>query len=154
MTATEPAPAGDLVLKPCSRAFFVYYVAIAIFVFGPRINPNVRILGLFDFSAALGAVLGLLVLALVVYMRFGREYRLTPRGAMTVWRWPAPRQQEIAWKDLGEVQVRRGLTQTILKVGNIYLEDKSGGTNMLWFGLPNPKEIKEEIEKRRQGGSQ
>jgi hypothetical protein len=148
MAKQEEVPAG-LVIKPCGRAFFVYYVAIAIFLLGPRINPNVRVFGLFDFSVALGTVLGLLVLGVVVYMKFGREYRLTAKGVMTVWRWPSPRQQEIAWESLGEVQVRRGLTQTILKVGNIFLQDKSGGANLFWFGLPNPKEIKEEIEKRR-----
>lgn len=147
MSAKQTPP--EQVLVPCSRAFFVYYVAMAIFVFGPRFNPNVRVFGLFDFSVALGTVLGLIVLALVVYMKFGREYRLTPRGVMTVWRWPSPREQEITWANLGEVRVRRGLIQTILKVGNIFMQDKSGEVNLLWFGLPNPKEIRDEIERRR-----
>jgi hypothetical protein len=145
----KPATPPEQVLVPCARAFFVYYVAMAIFLLGPRFNPNVRVFGLFDFSVALGTVLGLLVLGLVVYMKFGREYRITSRGVMTVWRWPSPRQQEITWANLAEVQVRRGLTQTILRVGNIFLQDKAGGPNMLWFGLPNPKEIKEEMERRR-----
>jgi hypothetical protein len=149
MPEQDTAKPQDLVLVPCARAFFVYYVAIAIFLLGPRFNPNVQVFGLFHFSVALGTVLGLFVLGLVVYMKFGREYHITPRGVMIVWRWPSPRQQEIAWENLGEVQVRRGLIQTILRVGNIFMQDKSGGATMLWFGLPNPKEIIDEIEKRR-----
>ncbi|HEY9073461.1 MAG TPA: hypothetical protein VIN67_04945 [Desulfobaccales bacterium] len=141
-------PKGE-VIKPCSRAFFVYYVAIAILLFGPRINPDIRIFGVFHFSLAVGTVMGLLVIALVVYMKWGREYRITPRGLVTNWRWPSPRQQEITWENLGEVLVRRGLTQSMLWVGNLLIKDKSGGTEMFWFGLANPKEIKDDIERRR-----
>ena len=149
MSEKAAAPATGQVIKPCSRAFFVYYVAIAIFLFGPRINPDVRIFGVFHFSLAVGTVMGLLVIALVVYMKWGREYRITPRGLVTNWRWPSPRQQEITWENLGEVLVRRGLTQSMLWVGNLLIKDKSGGTEMFWFGLANPKEIKDDIERRR-----
>jgi hypothetical protein len=45
--------------------------------------------------------------------------------------------------------VRRGLTQTLLQVGNLLIKDVSGGPEMFWFGLANPKEVKEEIERRR-----
>ena len=139
----------EVVIKPCGRAFFVYYVAIAIFLLGPRLNPEVRIFGMFHFSLAVGTVLGLLALALVVYMKWGREYRITSRGVVTVWRWPSPRQQEITWQNLGGVLVRRGLIQTILRVGNLSIQDKSGGPAMFWFGLANPKEVKDDIERRR-----
>ncbi len=147
MADREAAPA--VVIKPCGRAFFVYYVAIAICLLGPRLNPNVRLFGNFYFSATLGTVLGLIIIALVVYMKMGREYRITPRGVVTFWRWPSPRQQEITWGNLGEVLVRRGLTQTILRVGNLLIQDKAGGPAMFWFGLANPKEIKDDIERRR-----
>ncbi|MCL4500337.1 MAG: PH domain-containing protein [Deltaproteobacteria bacterium] len=148
MAAAEKAPA-EIVIKPCARAFFVYYVAIAIFLLGPRFNPEVQIFGLFNFSVALGTILGLLVIAAVIYLKFGREYRITPKGLITVWRWPSPRQQEIAWVNLGDVLLRRGLIQTILHVGNLMIQDKSGGPQMFWYGLPNPKEIQAEIERRR-----
>ncbi len=148
MPKNETAPA-EVVIKPCGRAFFVYYVAIAICLLGPRINPNLRLFGDFYFSATLGTVLGLIIIALVAYLKVGREYRITPRGVTTAWRWPSPRQEEIAWPDLGEVLVRRGLTQTILKVGNLIIQDKSGGPAMFWFGLADPKEVKAEIDRRR-----
>ena len=139
----------DLVIKPCGRAFFVYYVAIALCLIGPRINPDVWIFGVFHFSLAVGTVLGLIIIALVAYLKLGREYRITARGVVTAWHWPAPRQQEIAWENLGEVLVRRGLIQTILRVGNLTLKDKSGAPEMFWFGLAYPKEVKDLIEGRR-----
>jgi hypothetical protein len=147
--ANKEEASAELVIKPCRRAFLVYYVAIAIFLLGPRLNPDVRIFGLFHFSVAVGTVLGLLVIALVIYLKMGREYRITPRGVMTVWRWPSPRRQEISWENLGDVLMRRGLTQTILRVGNLIIQDKSGGPEMFWFGLSDPKEIQAEIERRR-----
>jgi hypothetical protein len=149
----QVAAPTEVVIKPCGRAFFVYYVAIAICLIGPRINPDVRFFGLFHFSLAVGTVLGLIIIALVAYLKLGREYRITSRGVVLVWRWPAPRQQEIAWENLGEVMVRRGLIQTILKVGNLIIRDKTGEPDMFWFGLPNPKEVRADIEQRRAQGT-
>ncbi len=149
MAEKAMAPAPEKILVPCSRAFFVYYVGIVIFLLGPRLNPEVRIFGVFHFSVAVGTLLGLVLIALVVYLKLGREYRLSPQGLATRWRWPSPREQEIAWENLGEVLLRRGLTQSILRVGNLVIEDKSGGPEMFWFGLANPKEVKEEIDRRR-----
>jgi len=142
-------PAPEEILVPCGRAFFVYYVGIVIFLLGPRLNPEVRIFGVFHFSVAVGTLLGLALVALVVYLKLGREYRLSPQGLATRWRWPSPREQEITWENLGEVLLRRGLIQSILRVGNLVIEDKSGGPEMFWFGLANPKEVQEEIERRR-----
>ncbi len=149
MAAMEAASSGELIIKPCGRAFFVYYVAIAICLLGPRINPEVRFFGVFHFSAAVGAILGLLLIVLVIYLKLGREYRITPRGVMLLWRWPAPRQQEITWQNLGDVLMRRGLTQSIFRVGNLIIRDKAGGPEMFWFGLADPKEVQAEIKRRR-----
>jgi len=149
MAEKEMTPAPEEILVPCGRAFFVYYVGIVIFLLGPRLNPEVRIFGVFHFSVAVGTLLGLALVALVVYLKLGREYRLSPQGLATRWRWPSPREQEITWENLGEVLLRRGLIQSILRVGNLVIEDKSGGPEMFWFGLANPKEVQEEIERRR-----
>ncbi len=139
MSASHPPK--SLVWRPCHRAFFVYYVAMAIFFFGPLINPEVGL------SPRLGFVLGLMVAAAVAY-QWTQEYRLTEKGLSKIRRWPA-RRQEIAWENVGEIQVRRGFTQTMLRVGNVSIQDKSGGPLMFWFGLSNPKEVKEIIEKNR-----
>lgn len=149
MAEKEMRPAPEEILVPCSRAFIVYYVAIVIFLLGPRLNPDVWIFGVFHFSVAVGTLLGLALVALVVYLKLGREYRLGPRGLATRWRWPSPREQEVTWENLGYVLLRRGLIQSILRVGNLVIEDKSGGPEMFWFGLANPKEVQEEIKRRR-----
>jgi hypothetical protein len=135
--------AAELIFTPCGRAFFVYYVAMALCFLGPRINPDVGL------PVWLGTVLGLILVAAVVYMKWGQEYRITSQGVVKISRWPSPRRQEISWTGLGEVLVRRGLTQTLLQVGNLLIKDVSGGPEMFWFGLANPKEVKEEIERRR-----
>jgi len=143
MAATEPASSGDLVFKPCARAFFVYYVAMALVFLGPRLNPEVGL------PVWLGTVLGFIVVAAVIYMKYGQEYRGTSQGVVKITRWPSPRRQEIPWENLGEVVVLRGLTQSMLQVGNLAFTDKSGGPSIFWYGLLNPKEVKELIEEKR-----
>lgn len=143
MPENEISTTGDLVFKPCARAFFVYYVAMALVFLGPRLNPEVGL------PVWLGTILGLIIVAAVIYQKYGTEYQVTTRGVARVWRWPAYRRQEIAWEHLGEVMVLRGLTQTMLRVGNLALTDKSGGPDMFWFGLINPKEIKTLIDEKR-----
>ena len=143
MTATEPTASGDLVFKPCARAFFVYYVAMALAFLGPRINPEMGV------PVWLGTLLGFMVVAVVVYRKYGQEYVVTVRGVAKIKRWPSPQRQEIAWENLGEVMVLRGLTQTMFQVGNLALVDKSGGAEMFWFGLANPKDVKGQIDRKR-----
>jgi hypothetical protein len=143
MAANEISPAGDLVLKPCARAFFVYYVAMAVVFLGPRINPEAGL------PVWLGTLLGFVVLAAMIYKQFGTEYHVSSRGVARVRRWPSPDRQEIAWENLGEILVLRGLTQSLLPVGNLGFTEKTGGAGMFWYGLPNPKDVKEMIERKR-----
>jgi hypothetical protein len=143
MAEKEIPPSGDLVFKPCGRAFFVYYVAMALVFLGPRINPEVGL------PVWLGTVLGFIVLAAVIYMKYGQEYHVTSQGVAKVTRWPSPRRQEIAWENLKEVLVLRGLTQSLLQVGNLAFQDKTSGPQMFWYGLANPKDVKALIEGKR-----
>ena len=149
MSENEIPASGDLVFKPSARAFFIYYVTIAICLIGPRINPDVWLFGIIHFSVPVGTVLGLLVIGIVVYLKANREYRVTSRGVVRVWNWPSPREQEIAWENLGEILVLRGLTQTILQVGNLAFRDKAGERKLFWYGLLNPKDVKDLIERKR-----
>lgn len=143
MAENEIPTSGDLVFRPCARSFFVYFVAMALVFLGPRINPEVGL------PVWLGTVLGFIVLAAVIYMRYGQDYRVTSQGVAKVVRWPSPRRQEIAWKDLDEILVLRGLTQSLLHVGNLSFSDKSGGPEMFWFGLSHPKDVKILIDEKR-----
>ncbi len=129
------------VWRPTARAFFVYYVAMAVFFLGPLINPEAGI------PPWLGFFLGVIVVAAVLY-QWNQEYHLTDRGLSKVWRWPE-RRQDISWQDVGEIQVTRGFTQTMLRVGNIRILAKAEGAEMFWFGLSNPKEVKDIIERDR-----
>jgi hypothetical protein len=129
------------VWRPCARAFFVYYVAMAIFFFGPLINPEAWL------SPRWGLILGLMVMAAVAY-QWNQEYHITQEGLSKIWRWPQ-RRHDIPWESVGEVVVRRGLTQTLLRVGNVFIKDNTGGPAMFWFGLDDPKEVKDIIESRR-----
>ncbi len=139
----ETSTSGDLVFRPCARAFFVYYVAMALVFLGPRLNPEVGL------PVWLGTILGLIVVVAVIYQMYGTEYHVTSQGVARVWRWPSPRLKEIPWEHLGEVMVLRGVTQTVLQVGNLALPDKSGGPEMFWYGLANPVDVKDQIDKKR-----
>ena len=143
MAGNEIPASGDLVFKPSARAFFVHYVAMFLVFVGPRRNPAGGL------PVWVGTLLGLIVLAAVIYQKYGQEYRVTSRGVVRVWRWPSPREQEIAWENLEEILVLRGLTQTILQVGNLAFRDKAGGPEMFWYGLLNPKDVKALIDRKR-----
>jgi len=129
------------VFRPARRAFFVYYVALGLCFFGPSINPEVGV------PVWLGICIGLVVAAAVGYM-WSQEYQITDRGVAKAWRWTKGR-QEIPWENLGEVQVLRGLVQSLLRVGNLRIKARAGDEEMFWFGLANPKEVQACIEQRR-----
>ncbi|MBM4283695.1 MAG: hypothetical protein FJ128_00380 [Deltaproteobacteria bacterium] len=142
MTENKTASAESRVWRPCTRAFFVYYVAMAIAFFGPLINPAVGV------PVWLGWLVGLLIAVGVAYHLFGQEYRATPRGLMKVWRWP-PQEELLPWENVGAVTIRRGLTQTLLQVGNVVVSRRQGGEEMFWYGLTHPKEVKAALEEMR-----
>jgi hypothetical protein len=143
MADNEISPSGDLIFKPSARAFFVHYVAMFLVLVGPRLNPAVGV------PIWLGTLLGLIVLAAVIVQKYGTEYRVTSRGVARVKRWPTLQEQEIAWENLGDILVLRGLTQTVLQVGNLAFRNKAGDSEMFWYGLLNPKDVKDLIEGKR-----
>lgn len=134
--------ARDEVFRTSARAFFVYYVAIGLCFLGPQVNPQ---MGLPTWA---GLVVGWFLLLVVIYKRFLVEYRVTPRGLAKVWRFPA-RIWELPWKDLGGVWVHRGLVASLFMVGNVIIRDVSGGPEMVWYGLADPKSVKAVIELRK-----
>jgi hypothetical protein len=129
----------EAVWRPTYRAFFVYYVAIAVAVFGPSINPAVGV------PPWLGLVAGLLVFALVGLRKFGQEYRASPRGLKRINFWPAG-EEDLAWPEVGEVTVQRGLTQTLLNTGTVVIQDKQGVPKIVWERLADPQGVKAALE--------
>ena len=132
----------EAVWRPSPRGFLVYYVAIAVAVFGPLINPEAGL------PPWVGLVAGLLVLAAVIIQKFGQEYRATSSGIKRVGFWPA-REEEIPWTEVGEIRLQRGLTQTLLQVGNLVILDKQGVPRLTWERLANPQGVKSALEARR-----
>jgi hypothetical protein len=132
----------EAVWRPSIRAFFVYYVAIAVAVFGPLINPAVGV------PPWAGLVIGLLVLGLVFLRMFGQEYRATPTGLRRVSFWPAV-EESLAWPEVGQITVQRGLTQTLLNTGTVIFHDKQGAPKLMWERLADPRGVKAALEARR-----
>jgi hypothetical protein len=132
----------EAIWRPSYRAFFVYYVAIIVAVFGPLINPQV---GLYPY---VGFVIGLLVFAVFILGKFGQEYRATARGLKRVGFWPA-KETEITWPEVGEIFIQRGLTQTLLNTGNVVVRDKQGAPRLCWERLADPQGVKAALEARR-----
>lgn len=125
-------------------AFYLYYVAIAICWLGPRLNPSFA--ERLFLSPELGLLLGLLLLGGVLYLKFGQYYEMDDQGVKIIWRYPA-RQRLLRWSEIDTIKVRAGLTQTILRVGNIAIQPKGGGEEMLWYGLESPKLVKSWLER-------
>ncbi len=132
----------EAVWRPSPRGFLVYYVAIALAVFGPRINPEAGL------PPWLGLLVGILLLGAVIVQKFGQEYRATSRGLKRVGFWPA-KEEEIPWPEVGEIKLQRGLTQTLLQVGNLVILDKQGVPRLTWERLANPQGVKSALEARR-----
>jgi hypothetical protein len=132
----------EAVWRPSTRAFFVYYVAIAVAVFGPLINPEAGL------PPWVGLVVGLLILAAVILLKLGQEYRATSRGLKRVGFWPA-KEEELPWPEVGEIRLQRGLTQTLLQVGNLVILDKRGVPQLAWERLADPQGVKNALEARR-----
>lgn len=143
MASRESVISQDLVFHSPTRAFFVYYVAMALVFFGPRLNPEAGL------PIWLGTILGFIIVIGVIYLKYSIEYRITPQGLVKIAQWPSVRQQLIPWERLGEVTVTRGLVQSLLQVGNLSISETSGSSPMFWYGLGRPQEVKEMIEARR-----
>jgi hypothetical protein len=138
----QSAISREAVWRPSYRAFLVYYVAIAVAVFGPQINPAVGV------PPWVGFILGLAVLAALALRKFGQEYRATPQGLKRVSFWPAV-EEEVAWPEVGEIKVQRGLTQTLLNAGNVIIHDTKGRPRLNWERLADPKGVKAALETRK-----
>ena len=144
----EKAPEASVtVLEPAWRSFFVYYVAIFICWFGPHLNPEFA--ARLWLSPNLGLALGIILLAGVVYMKWGSEYRLTATGVQKVRRSP-PAREELAWDQIARLEVQRGLTHTLLDIGNIAIKPRQGlGSEIVLTGVSHPKLVKELMENLR-----
>ncbi|AEB10228.1 hypothetical protein [Desulfobacca acetoxidans] len=145
MNQSERHPDTKKVFTTSWRAFYLYYLAIAICWFGPQLNPDFADqLGL---SPAIGLVLGTLLLAGVWYLKWGQEYAADSEGVMKIWHYPR-RREIVPWPDIAAIKIRCGLTQTLLGIGNIVIQKRqSADKEIVWYGMKNPKQIKTYLER-------
>ncbi|MFP3867064.1 MAG: hypothetical protein ACLFUU_02750 [Desulfobacteraceae bacterium] len=135
------------VLSPSWRAFLVYYVAIALCVLGPYLNPQFsQQLGL---TPQRGLIIGIILLLGVFYLKWNQEYHISPQGISRIRRFPA-QLERLAWTEVDQIEMRRGLTQTLLRVGNVIVKPQSADKSVIMlYGIEHPKEIKELMERAR-----
>ena len=55
----------------------------------------------------------------------------------------------MAWPEVGEIKVQRGLTQTLLNTGAVVIQDKQGAPKLVWERLADPQNVKAALEARR-----
>lgn len=144
--STQATEVPEGVWRPSARAFLVYYVALALAVLTPIVNPEAGI------PLWLGLALGLAVAAAVFYQWRGQEYRATTRGLKKVAFWP-PQEEEILWREVGDIKVQRGLTLALLNAGNLVIMDKTGTPRLCWERLADPQGVKAALEARRDAES-
>jgi hypothetical protein len=145
MNTSENRAVPSRILTSSWSAFYLYYLAIAICWFGPHLNPTFA--AKIFLTPAVGFILGLLLVGGVLYLRYGQQYEMDTAGVRTNWRYP-PREQLIRWQDIDKIQVRAGLTQTLLGIGNIAIKPRQG-EEMIWYGIESPKLIKTFLERGR-----
>lgn len=142
MVSGQASGAAEGVWRPSARAFLVYYVALALAVLTPVVNPEAGI------PFWLGLILGGAVLAAVCYQLFGQEYRATSRGVKKIAFWPH-QEEELLWWEVGDIKVQRGLTQALLNAGNLVFLDKTGNPRLCWERVADPQGVKAALEARR-----
>ncbi|MGQ9920104.1 MAG: hypothetical protein ACUVRZ_02120 [Desulfobacca sp.] len=143
MTHQERQPQPKKIFTTSWAAFYLYYVAIAICWFGPQLNPEfaARIF----LSPTLGMLLGLILLGAVLFLRFGQHFEMDAEGVRRIQRYPA-REELLRWHEIRAIAVCSGLTQTLLRVGDVVIQPHEG-ENMVWYGLESPKAVKNLLER-------
>ncbi|MBI4774777.1 MAG: PH domain-containing protein [Deltaproteobacteria bacterium] len=129
--------------RPAWSSYFVFYTAAALFILGPSLNPDYapyRVQGLF---------VSALILVFVVLRRSTTLYAWKENGFTVNNGIPRGRDEEIPYGNISEVELRRGLTQRMLGIGNVALHLKSPeGRVRVLYGVRNPVQFKERLIQR------
>ena len=134
---SHPVP---FTFRPAWLSYFVFYTAAAIFIFGPMLNPeyaSYRVQGLF---------VAALILVFVVLRRTTTLYSWRENGFTVNNGIPHAKDEEIPFPNISEVELRRGLTQRVLGIGNVALHLKSPpGQVRILYGIRSPVQFKERL---------
>lgn len=143
----QDSPMKTISFSPSWRSFFTYYVMIFLCWFGPQLNPEFsRQLSL---TPELGLVLGIVLLLAVCYQKWGQNYYISPEGVKKIRRFPAV-EEELSWDEVDKIEMHRGLTQSLLGIGNIvFKRGDAARKEMVFYGVFNPNDIMSLIERER-----
>ena len=123
--------------RPSWQSFGVYFLGAVIFAVGPVINPEARI------SPALSQLLCTLFLGFILVKRFTTIYKLDHEKISALLTFPSSRTRQAPLDQIRRIDLRRGLTQRLLKVAHvhIYIEGKEEPAVKI-FGVPQPDQFK------------
>lgn len=126
------------VFRPAWQAFGVYFFGAALFIFGPWINPEAPI------SPALANLVATCFLAFIFVKRFTSLYGVTAQEVSVSTTFPTRRAISVCIADITRVDLRRGLSQRMLKVAHVWIYQKGGEEPSLkLFGVPEPEKFKQ-----------
>jgi len=139
MTA-HPVP---FTFRPAWSSYFVFYVAAALFILGPMYNPE------YAPYRVQGLVVSALILAFVVLRRSTTLYIWKEDGFLINNGIPHSRDEEIPFGNISTVELRRGLTQRMLGIGNVALHLKSPeGQVRVLYGVRAPVQFRDRLAQR------
>lgn len=124
--------------RPHWRAFAVYFFGVLVFWGGPLINPEAAI------NPALSELIGTAFLAFIFVKRYTSIYRLSTEALEVETSMPRQRRALVPVKDITRIDLRRGLTQRIMRVAHvhIYVGGEAAPAAKL-FGVPDPDDFKQ-----------
>lgn len=130
-----------LIIKPHWRAFGVWYLAVILFALGPGQNPDAPISGL------QGLIIAALIAAAIAFHALTSRLEFSAEGLNKSGGLISRKRQSMAWSDLKEVKLQRGMIHTALGVGVLVFVPKSSKGELIKFwGATEPKKIKARAE--------
>lgn len=156
---------NNIALHPAWRAFWGWHVLLVVAAIA-TLNPYFFLNGVMRISAEnvdaiahwgmlpmlslIGAILMATAIIYSTYGYFANRYYLTPVILETragIWAQDAKR---IEYRHIRSVNVRRGVIERILGIGNIEVSTAAtDGGDLVLFGVSNPLRVQEEIERRK-----
>jgi hypothetical protein len=135
--AEFPEPKAYREFRPAWQSFAVYFFGAAVFLGGPVVNPQAVI------RPALSCFLAFCCLAYILLLRFGRRYRLEGGVLTAISSFPLSRKASTHVPQIRRIDLRRGLTQRLLRVAHVYIYVEGRPEPALkLFGVARPQDFK------------
>jgi uncharacterized membrane protein YdbT with pleckstrin-like domain len=142
-TSIPPREEVLFTLQPAWRSYFVFYVAILIFGFGPSLNPQA---GLDQTS---GLVLSILLILFVIFRRKTTFYRITKEGAIReTGFFSRMTKKMLPLEEISGLEIRRGIVHRLIGIGHLQFQSNNPAQpDLWWFGIADPFTIKDQVRR-------